>query len=80
MLVRRRRWAEAVYVGLGVGALATSTYYLSVDRATLLWFPLWLLLAGATARRPWLHAAYLSTAAPLSVVLALAFTSGRWIG
>ena len=30
-------------------ALATSTYYLSVARATLLWFPLWLLLAEAGA-------------------------------
>ncbi|MCW2605852.1 MAG: putative integral rane protein [Frankiales bacterium] len=80
VLLRRRRWAEATYVGLGVTALATSTVYLSVNRATLLWFPLWLLLAGAAARRPWVHTAYLAVAAPLGVVAVVAFTSGRWLG
>ncbi len=80
VLARRRRWGEATYVGLSVLALATSTYYLSVARATLLWFPLWLLLAEATQRRPWLHTAYVTLAAPLMVVGVLAFTSGRWVG
>jgi hypothetical protein len=80
VLLRRRRWAEAVYVGLSVGALATSSYYLSVNRATLLWFPLWLLLAGALAGRPRLHAAYLWTSAPLMAGLTLAYTGGRWVG
>ncbi len=80
VLLRRHRWSEATYVGLSVGALATSTVYLSVNRATLLWFPLWLLLAGASARRPWLHVAYLSLSVPLSVIGVVAFTSGRWLG
>ncbi|MDP9436547.1 MAG: hypothetical protein M3P93_15670 [Actinomycetota bacterium] len=80
VLLRRRRWSEATYVGLSVGALATSTFYLSVDRATLLWFPLWLLLAEVSARRHWVLPAYLTLSAPLSLVLAVAFTSDRWVG
>lgn len=80
VLVWRARWGEAVYVGLSVAALATSTYYLSVARATLLWFPLWLLLAEVAQRRPWLHRAYVCVAAPLMAVGVLAFTSGRWVG
>ena len=80
VLLSRRRWAEATYVGLSVGALATSTFYLSVARSSLLWFPLWVLLAQAASRRPWVLAAYLSLAAPMSVVGVVAFTNGRWWG
>jgi Gpi18-like mannosyltransferase len=80
VLLRRRRWGEATYVGLSVAALATSTTYLSVGRATLLWWPLFLLLAAAGERRAWLHAAYLWLSAPLMALLVLTFTSGRWVG
>ena len=80
VLLQRRRWAESTYVGLSVVALATSTFYFSVGRATLLWFPLFVLLAEAAARRPWVHAAYLAAATPLMVVGVVAFTSGRWWG
>ena len=80
VLVRRRAWGEATYVGLSVGALATSTYYLSVGRATLLWWPLFVLLAVATVRRPWLHTAYVAVSAPVMALLVLTFTSGRWVG
>ena len=80
VLLARRRWGEATYVGLSVGALATSTYYLSVGRATLLWWPLFVLLASASVRRPWVHPAYVALSAPLMALLVLTFTSGRWVG
>lgn len=80
VLLVRRRWGEATYVGLSVSALATSTYYLSVGRATLLWWPLFVLLAVAGLRRPWVHTAYVALAAPLMALLVLTFTSGRWVG
>ena len=80
VLLRRARWGEATYVGLSVAALATSTTYLSVARATLLWFPLWLLLAQATARRPGLHTAVVAVSAPLMALGVVTFTSGRWVG
>ena len=79
-LLALRRYGEATYVGLSVGALATSTFYLSVARATLLWFPLFLLLAAASRARPWVHTAYVAVCAPLMALLVLTFTSGRWTG
>lgn len=81
-LLRRRDWGEAVYVGLSVAALATSTTYLSVARATLLWFPLWVLAAGWLSHRfaeRWVSA-YLAVAGPVMAVNVLTFTSGRWVG
>ena len=80
VLLLRKRFGEATYVGLSVAALATSTYYLSVGRATLLWFPLFLLLAAASQRRPWVHTAYVAACAPLMALLVLTFSSGRWVG
>ncbi|KNB54262.1 integral membrane protein [Streptomyces caatingaensis] len=79
-LVVRRRWPEAVYIGLSLWALGTSYWYMSVPRATLLWWPLWTALAVAAVRRPWLRGAYLCVAAPLATVLTLVFTTGKWAG
>jgi hypothetical protein len=80
VLLARRRWAEAVYVGGQVGVLATSSFYLSVARATLLWWPLWVLLAAASVRQRWVHGLYLALAAPLAAVMVVAFTLGHWVG
>lgn len=79
-LLARREWGEAVYVGLSLAALATSTVYLSIERATLLWFPLWVLLARAAAARPWLQWGYVVLATPLMVTGVLTFHDGRWVG
>ena len=75
-----RRWGEATFVGLQVVALACSAYYLSVARSTVLWFPLWVLLARWSVRREWLHRAYLAVAPALMAVGVVSFTSGRWVG
>lgn len=80
VLLRRARWGEATYVGLSVAALATSSFYLSVARASLLWWPLWLLVAAAGERRAWVWTGYLCVAAPLMALGVLTFTSGRWVG
>jgi hypothetical protein len=78
VLLARRRWPEATYVGLSLTALACSTFFFSVTRATLLWFPLYLLLAAAAAKRSWVHGAYLAFSLPLLAGLALTYTSGLW--
>ena len=79
-LVRRRAWGESTYVGLQVVAFATSTWFFSVPRATLLWWPLWVVIARVTLRRPWTLAAYLAVSLPLAVLWVAAFTTGRWAG
>lgn len=80
VLLVLRRWGEAVYVGGQVAVLATSSYYLSVARATLLWWPLWILLARAASRWRWVRIGYLAVGPPLMVVGVLAFTQGHWVG
>ena len=76
----RKEWGEAVYVGLSLGALATSTVYLSIERATLLWFPLWIMLARAAAARPWVQWGYVVVSVPLMAAGVLTFHDGRWVG
>ncbi|WP_432752105.1 mannosyltransferase family protein [Streptomyces sp. JL2001] len=80
LLVRRRRWPEALYVALTLWALGTSYWYTSVPRASLLWWPLWIALARWAYRRPRFCVVYLCLTVPLSVVYAVAFMSGRWAG
>ena len=80
VLLRLRRWGEATWVGLHVLALGTSTWFFSVPRATLLWWPLWVGIAVLAARRRWLLWAYLAVSVPLMSVWAAAFLTGRWAG
>lgn len=49
--LRRRWWAEASWVAVQVLAFSLSYWWMSVNRAVLLWFPLWLLLGRWVARR-----------------------------
>lgn len=79
VLLARRRWAELVYVGGQVVALGTSSYYLSIARTTLLWWPLWLLLAEWSTRRRWVHPAYLAVAPALMAALVITFVQGHWV-
>ncbi|MEU3607963.1 mannosyltransferase family protein [Streptomyces sp. NPDC035033] len=80
LLARARRWPEAVYIELSLWALGTSYWYMSVPRATLLWWPLWIGIASWTLRAPGRTAAWLCLSAPLSVTLAVTYFSGRWAG
>ncbi|HEX2858465.1 MAG TPA: hypothetical protein VHO26_13470 [Propionibacteriaceae bacterium] len=48
----RREWPEAAFVGTQVLVFATSYWWMSSNRALLLWFPLFLLLADLATRRP----------------------------
>ncbi|MCX4547360.1 MULTISPECIES: mannosyltransferase family protein [unclassified Streptomyces] len=80
LLAWRRRWAEALYIGLSLWALGTSYWYTSIPRATLLWWPLWIGLAGWSLRNPRVKTVYLSLAVPLMGAYSLAFLSGRWAG
>ena len=44
----RRRWASAAWVGIQVVAFSIGYWYMSVNRATLLWFPIFVALAELT--------------------------------
>ncbi|KPC90872.1 integral membrane protein [Streptomyces sp. NRRL F-6602] len=80
LLLWRRRWPEAACIGLSLWALGTSYWYMSIPRAMLLWWPLWVALAAVSLRRPWAKSAYLCLVGPLTTVFALTFLTGRWAG
>jgi hypothetical protein len=79
-LTARRRFPEALYVGLSLAALCTSTWFMSVPRAMLLWWPLWTTLGVAATRRRTFRTVYLFCVTPVSIGVAVLFFSGQWAG
>ena len=83
----KRRWAEASWVGVQVLAFSLSYWFFSVNRAVLLWFPLWLLLGewvqgrleepGRVPAKPVLA---LGLVGSITVMIwwAFMFMTGRW--
>ncbi|MET9069986.1 mannosyltransferase family protein [Streptosporangium sandarakinum] len=84
LLLYLRRWSEFVYVGLQVGALVCSAFYLSIPRSALLWWPLFLIIARTSVTGPpWrrgIIAVYALVAGPLMVLNTLSFMQGAWVG
>lgn len=79
---------EASWVGIQVLAFSLSYWFFSVNRATLLWFPLWIMLAQWVRRRPAGaagragHRSLVAVAFALEVVVMLGwswlFFTGHW--
>ncbi|WP_203978060.1 mannosyltransferase family protein [Planotetraspora silvatica] len=77
----RRRWGNLAYLApQAVALLAMSSFYMSVGRASLLWWPLYLSVGIAGARRPWVFMAYVAVAAPVMAINVGNFTTGAWVG
>jgi hypothetical protein len=85
-------WGEASWVGVQVLAFSLSYWFFSVNRATLLWFPLWIMIgrwvagpsqAGSSTghSRPW-HRVLVACAFAIEIVLMLwwswLFFTGHW--
>jgi hypothetical protein len=79
-LLLRRRWPELVYVGGQTAAFLTSSYFFSIPRACLVWWPVWIALAAFVQRRPQWWPWILAVFVPLQAALAIAFTSNSWAG
>jgi hypothetical protein len=91
-LDQQTMWGEASWVGVQVLAFSLSYWFFSVNRATLLWFPLWIMIgrwvagpsqAGSSISRsrPW-HPVLVACAFVIEVVLMLwwswLFFTGHW--
>ncbi|MCL2653810.1 MAG: hypothetical protein FWD63_08510, partial [Propionibacteriaceae bacterium] len=82
----RRHWAAAAFVGIQVVAFGTSFWYMSINRAVLLWFPLWAVLGGVVTWRParWrlgkdaVVAVYVVLSSAAMIIWAWLFFTGRW--
>ena len=79
-------WGEATWVGMQVLAFSLSYWFFSVNRATLLWFPLWIMLgrrvAGPSRISPPAHRLLVAAAFTVEIVLMLwwswLFFTGHW--
>src|SRR5215469_3632872 len=74
------RWPEAMYCGVALIALGTSTWFETGPRTVLVLFPIFVGLADLERRRQWLRYAYFGVSGPLAVVLAMLYLSGQWAG
>ena len=81
----RPMWGEASWVGVQVLAFSLSYWFFSVNRATLLWFPLWIMVGRWVAgpgRSPRLHRVLVGCAFGVEIVLMLwwswLFFTGHW--
>ncbi|HZL73996.1 MAG TPA: hypothetical protein VFB83_01355 [Propionibacteriaceae bacterium] len=82
----RPMWGEASWVGVQILAFSMSYWFFSVNRATLLWFPLWIMLgrwvAGPTRLSPPVHRVLVGAAFLVEIVLMLwwswLFFTGHW--
>jgi hypothetical protein len=75
VLLRERRWGEAVLVFAFVAIMSSSSYWASGVRAILVAFPLYLWLARHR-RAGYVYALF---AAPLMATFVVAFTQGSWV-
>lgn len=80
VLVVRRSFGDATWVGLNVAALGTSTYLYSVPRSALLWWPLWIAIGTTLASRRWALVVYVILSTGLMVVWDVTYFAGAWAG
>ncbi|WAP52752.1 mannosyltransferase family protein [Arthrobacter sp. ATA002] len=80
VLIYRRLYGESVFVGLNVLLLATSSYFYSVPRSALLWWPLWIGIAYLLRRSRTALALYLAFSLYLMLRWANLFLNGQWAG
>ena len=80
----RRRIAEAAWVGVQVLAFSLSYWFMSVNRAVILWFPLWRQIGEFVESRPrtpqWRTLGWAAVIAALAIqaLWAWLFFTGRW--
>ena len=76
--LQRREWGYAAYMGSFMAALLTSTWYYSVPRMLLSFFPLMIFLASFTRRHQERHETVLVGSALLACLGVVVFTRGAW--
>jgi hypothetical protein len=80
-LAVRRKWPEFAYITPQVLSFLTlSSFYMSIGRGSLTWFPLWIAIGVAGVRRPWVWLVSMAIMIPVMAINIGNFTTGAWIG
>ena len=72
-----RDWPAMIYCGITALTLTTSTFYMSIPRAMLVVFPIWVRLARSRETVRW---GWLSVSAPVMVMISYFYLTGQWAG
>jgi hypothetical protein len=70
-------WPSLVYCCITMMTLTTSDFYMSIPRALLVVFPIWVRLARSRETVRW---GWLSVAAPVMVMISYFYLTGQWAG
>ena len=76
--VVKREWGYAAYMGTFIATLMMSTWYFSIPRMLLAFFPAALFLASATRKSATAHELALLALAPLATMGVIVYTRGAW--
>lgn len=79
VLLVRRRWPEAVYVLLTIWSFMTGEFFQSTPRATLVLFPVWLVIGAALTRIRWLRWTYFALAPLALAFITVRYVQAQWI-
>ncbi|HVF52962.1 MAG TPA: mannosyltransferase family protein [Actinomycetota bacterium] len=74
----RREWGYAGFMGTFMASLITSSWYYSIPRMMLSFFPIMLLVAAYTHKRQDVHEVILIVGAALASMGVIVFTRGAW--
>lgn len=80
VLLYRRLYGESMFVFLNILLLGTSSYFYSVPRSALLWWPLWIGIAYLLRKSIVGLALYLGVSLALMLWWANLFLTGQWAG
>ena len=74
----KAEWGYAAYMGSGLAALITSSWYYSIPRMLLTWFPIMLFLVEFARRRSDRHEMVILALAPIAGLGVILFTHNIW--
>lgn len=76
--VRKREWGYVAFMGTMLFTLVTSSYYMSIPRILLSFFPVAMFAAEATREKPEQHEWILLISGSLAILGVVVFTRGAW--
>jgi len=79
VLLFKRWWAEAAYVFLTLWSFMTGEFFQSTPRATLILFPIWIVVGLWATKYRWFRWAYFVIAIPALAFITIKYVNAQWI-
>lgn len=79
VLLFKRWWAEAAYVFLTLWSFMTGEFFQSTPRATLILFPIWIIVGLWATKYRWFKWTYFAIAVPALAFITIKYVNAQWI-